>query len=353
MSVPAHTGKRSSPHASRQLLPRDRVLTALRFEQPDFCPYYIWVDPEMMAPLASAYGVRDVKEAIIYDHQVMREVSPLRRRLSPTSFIDDFGAVWSEAAEIYVTRPALSQPSLKGFTFPDLTTDAHFAGLGEWLDANRDRFKVIQLGMLFWERTWAMRGMENIMMDLYDSPAFVDELLDGLESVCCSVIDRLVRDYGDGVDAIGFSEDMGTQRGLMMSPQTWRRFLKPHQKRMYDRIRAAGKVVYLHSCGDIQPIVGELIDMGVQMLQPIQPEAMDIFALKRNFGRHLCFAGGISTQQTLPYGTPQQIRDEVRTCIEVMGESGGYVMAPAKPILPGVPIQNAVALIDAIVEQRF
>jgi len=80
---------------------------------------------------------------------------------------------------------------------------------------------------------------------------------------------------------------------------------------------------------------------------------MDIFALKRNYGRHLCFAGGISTQQTLPYGTPEQIRDEVRTCIEVMGESGGYVMAPAKPILPGVPIQNAVALIDAIVEQRF
>jgi uroporphyrinogen decarboxylase len=353
MSTSVQLGTASTRRRARQPLPRERVLTALRFEQPDLCPYYIWVDPEMMAPLGKAYGVTDVKEAVICDHQVMREIIPLRRRLSPSSFIDDFGAVWSEAAEIYVTRPALSEPSLKGYTFPDLTTDVHFAGLGEWLDANWDRFKVVQLGMLFWERTWAMRGMANIMTDLYDSPAFVDELLDGLEAVCCAVIDRLVRDYGDRVDAIGFSEDMGTQRGLMMSPQTWRRFLKPHQQRMYERIRAAGKVVYLHSCGDVQPIVGELIDMGVQMLQPIQPEAMDIFALKREFGRHLCFAGGISTQQTLPYGTPAQIREEVRACVEVMGEGGGYVLAPAKPILPGVPIENAVALIDAIVQQRL
>jgi uroporphyrinogen decarboxylase len=196
-----------------------------------------------------------------------------------------------------------------------------------------------------------MRSMENIMTDLYDHPSFVDELLDGLETVCCAVIDRLVRDYGDRIDAVGFSEDMGTQRGLMISPQSWRRFLKRHQKRMYDKIRSAGKVVYLHSCGNIEPIVGELVDIGVNMLQPIQPEAMDIFALKRRYGTHLCFAGGISTQQTLPYGTPEQVRAEVRTCIETMGQSGGYVVAPAKPILPGVPIANAVALIDTIVGQ--
>lgn len=331
--------------------PRDRVLAALRSEQTDICPYYIWVDPAMLAPLAEHYGVADVKASIVHDHQVMREIAPLQQRLSSVTFRDDFGALWQEGAELHVNVPALPSPSLKGYTFPDLTTDAHFAGLGAWLDANADRFRIVQLGMLFWERTWAMRGMEDIMMDLYDQPAFVDNLLDGLEAVCCAVIDRLVRDYGDRIDAIGFSEDMGTQRGLMLSPASWRRFLKPHQQRMFDRIRAAGKVMYLHSCGDVQPIVGELIDMGVQMLQPIQPETMDIFALKRRYGRNLCFAGGVSTQQTLPYGTPGQVRAEVRRCIEVMGEGGGYVLAPAKPILPGVPLANAVALIDAIVQQ--
>lgn len=333
------------------ILPRDRVLQALRFEQTDPCPYYIWVDPEMMAPLGRHYGVTDVKASVIHDHQVMREIISLRTRTSPTTFIDDFGATWQEAAEMYVIKPALSEPSLKGYTFPDLTSDAHFAGLSEWLDANADRFKIVQLGILFWERTWAMRTMTNIMMDMYDDPLFVDALMEGLEHVCHGVIDRLIRDFGDRVDAIGFSEDMGTQRGLMFSPAMWRRFLKPGQQRLWDRIRSAGKVVYLHSCGDVQPIVGELIDMGVNMLQPIQPESMDIFALKREYGRHLCFAGGISTQWTLPYGTPEQVRAETRRCLDVMGKGGGYVAATAKPILPGVPIENAVALIDTLVNQ--
>ncbi len=333
-------------------LPRDRVLSALRFQETDICPYYIWIDQAMLAPLARHYQVDDVKTALVQDQQVLREVVPLKHRLSSTSYRDDFGAVWEEAAEIYVVQPALTGPSLKGYTFPDMTTDAHFAGLGEWLDANGDRFKIVQLGMLFWERTWAMRGMANILMDMYDAPSFVDDLLERLQDMCCAVIDKLVHDYGDRIDAIGFSEDMGTQRGMMFSPEAWRRFLKPHQKRMYDKIRSAGKVVYLHSCGDVQPIIGELVDIGVNMLQPIQPEAMDIFALKRNYGRHLCFAGGISTQRTLPYGTPEQVRAEARACIDIMGKGGGYVAAPAKPILPGVPVENAAALIDTLVTQR-
>ena len=139
---------------------------------------------------------------------------------------------------------------------------------------------------------------------------------------------------------------------MLISPEAWRRFLKPHQKRFYDRIRSAGKVVYLHTCGHVEPIVSELIDIGVNMLQPIQPETMDIFSLKAKYGHQLCFAGGISTQHTLPYGTPSQVYEETSRCIEVMGKGGGYIVAPAKPILPGVPIENAVALIDTITMQK-
>ena len=348
----------SLPTASRQplarprVLPKERVLTALGFEQPDICPYYIWVDPDMLAPLAQWYGVDDVKARIIQDHQVMREVLALRQPLSGDLYEDEFGTLWRQGAAPHVERPALLEANLKGYQFPDLTSDAHFAGLGEWLDTYWDRFRIVQLGMLFWERTWFMRGMENTLMDLHDHPRFVDDLPDHLEAICHAVIDRLVRDYGDRIEAIGFSEDMGSQHGMLLSPKMWQRFLKPHQKRLFARIRAAGKVVYLHSCGDITPIVGELADMGVNMLQPIQPEAMDIFALKRQYGKVLCFAGGISTQQTLPYGTPEQVRTETRRCIEVMGQGGGYVVAPAKPILPGVPIENAVALIDTITGQE-
>lgn len=350
-SMPAMHGAAAQKRAAASILPRERVLAALRFEETDICPYYIWVDPAMLAPLAQYYGVDDVKASVICDHQVMREIVPLQQPLSSDTYVDDFGAVWRQAAELHVERPALAGPSLRGYTFPDLTSDAHFAGVGEWLDANWDRFKIIQLGMLHFERSWAMRGMENILTDMYDYPVFVDELFDGLESVCSKVIDRLLRDFGSKIDAIGFSEDMGGQTGMLLSPQSWRRFLKPHQERMYQKIRSAGKVVYVHSCGCIEPIVGELAEMGVNMLQPIQPETMDIFALKARYGKNLCFAGGISTQHTLPFGTPAEVRMETLRCIEVMGKGGGYVVAPAKPILPGVPIANAVVLIDTIVKQ--
>ena len=332
--------------------PRERVLQALAFQESDICPYYVWIDEAMAGPLARHYGVDDVKgDGIITDHQVMREIVALRRSESGDAFVDDFGALWRQGAVLHVDRPALSEPSLAGYQFPDLTTDAHFAGLSEWLDEHAHRFKIVQLGLLFWERTWAIRGMEEIMTDMHYHPDFVDALMDGLEAMCGAVIDRLVRDYGDRIDAIGFSDDYGGQQTLLISPRHWRRYFKPHLARMYERIRNAGKFVYLHSCGNVEAIAGELIELGVDMLQPIQPESMDIFALKRDYGKHLCFAGGISTQYTLPFGTPEQVRDETLRCIEEMGRGGGYVAAPAKPILPGVPLANAVALLDTLRSQ--
>ncbi len=335
-------------------LPSKRVWEALAFREADIRPYYIWVDEEMMSPLAQWYGVENVKEQVICDHTVMKEIKALHHPAGINHYMDDFGVLWRKVGYSvpHVEKPAVSEPSIDGYAFPDLTSDAHFTGLSEWLNAKWDRFKIIQLTELFWERTWSIRGMERIMMDMYDNAPFVDALLENLEATCMAIIERLLHQYGDQIDAIGFSDDMGGQQNMLISPQAWRRFLKPRQRRLYERIRSAGKVVYLHSCGHIEPIVGELIDMGVNILQPIQPEAMDIFSLKAKYGRHLCFAGGISTQHTLPYGTPDQVREETSRCIEVLGNGGGYVVAPAKPILPGVPIDNAVALINTIVGQK-
>jgi len=212
-------------------------------------------------------------------------------------------------------------------------------------------FRIVQLGQLFFERTWYLRGMEDFFTDLVLNPAFVEELLDHLEQMCLRIIDRLLRDYGDKIDAIGFSEDYGTQRGLLISPKHWRQFIKPRIGRMFERIRAGGKKVYIHSCGHVEPVIGDLIEIGADMLQPIQPEAMDIFKLKREFGKDICLVGGISTQKTLPFGSVQDVRDEVRACLDRMAAAGGYIMAPAKAILAGVPVENAIALIDEFVGQ--
>jgi len=343
--------------AARKATRRDVVHQALRLEQSNFCPYYIWVDQEMVPPLAAHYGSEsfigpaDGVKSFIGSYTVLREIAARPVTDSGDRFVDEFGVEFRRGSTLHVERPALSEPSLEGYEFPDLTTVEHFEGLDEWARFNADRFKIVQLGMLFFERTWFMRGMENILMDLHLEPAFVEELLEGLEAVCMSVIDRLLRDYGDRVDAIGLSEDYGTQKSLLISPAHWRKFIKPHLARMCQRIRSGGKPVYIHSCGHIMPIIPDLVEIGVNILQPIQPEAMDIFEVKRLFGRDLCLMGGISTQRTLHAGTAMDVRKEVQECLSCMAVGGGYVMAPAKPILPGVPLENAIALIDAFVDQ--
>ena len=337
--------------------PREVIYQTLRFEQPERCPYYIWVDDAMVPLLADRYGPESFVGApgttrtFAGSYTAMIDLGALPIEDHGDWYIDEFGTTIRRGAVLHVERPALSGPSLAGYRFPDLSTAAHFRDLDTWLQTHTEQFKIVQLSMMFFERTWFMRDMQNILMDFHINPGFVHELLDGLEAACTDIIDRLLHDYGDRIDAIGMSEDYGSERSLLISPQHWREFIKPRLARIVARIRGGGKQAYIHSCGHVLPVIGDLVDIGVTMLQPLQPEAMDVFEVKRQFGKHLCLMGGISAQHTLPYGMVDDVRCEVRACLEHMAGGGGYVMAPAKPILPGVPVENAVALIEAFLNQ--
>jgi uroporphyrinogen decarboxylase len=336
---------------------REAVFASLRFEEQRPCPYYIWIDDAMVPPLAQRFGAENFVGAagttrtLAGSYTAMTEVAALPVEDHGDFYVDEYGAQLRRGAELGLERPALSQPSLAAYTFPDLTTPPHFAHLDAWIHQHAERFRIVQLGMLFFERSWFMRGMQDLMMDFHLHSTFVHELLDGLEAVCTSVIDRLLRDFGDRIDAIGMSEDYGTQKSMMISPATWREFIKPRLARLVARIRGGGKQAYIHSCGHILPVIGDLVEIGVTMLQPIQPEAMDIFDVKRRFGKDLCLMGGISTQHTLHQGKPADVTREVQACLQRMAAGGGYVMAPAKAILPGVPLVNAAALIEAFLKQ--
>ena len=333
------------------MTPRDRVFKALNHEEADICPYYIWVHDDMIPPLARHYQNPDFKDGTITDHSVMTEITAATTPLSDDVFRDEYGCLWKQGAALHLEEPALDRPSLSGYKIPDLTSPEHFEGLRNWLVQYSDRFRIVQLGMLFFERAWCVRGFETFFMDMIEHPEFVEDLLDALADVCLGVIDQLLSSFGDSIDAIGFSDDYGSERSLLISPSLWRQFLPPRLERLYNRIKSGGKKVYLHSCGHVEPLLPDFIDLGVDLLQPIQPEANDIYRLKVDFGSRICLVGGISTQVTLPFGTPDEVRREVAKCLAVMAKGGGYIMAPSKPILPGVPIENAVALIDAMVNQ--
>lgn len=191
-------------------------------------------------------------------------------------------------------------------------------------------------------------GMEVAMMHMLDAPALFEAVL---ERACQFTYDycvRLLDACGDDLPILCLADDFATQRGLMISPALWRRFLKPRLAGLFELGKARGKFIWFHSCGDITPVLPDLIDLGMDVWETVQLHTLplDARALKREYGRHLAFFGGVNTQR-LPFATPAAIRDEVRRCIDDLGEGGGYICGPDHHIKPDVPPANTVALFDA------
>jgi uroporphyrinogen decarboxylase len=150
------------------------------------------------------------------------------------------------------------------------------------------------------------------------------------------------------VDGIWFSDDWGSQEALLARPEQWREFYKPCYQQIFDQVRGAGRHVWMHSCGNVSDIIPDLIAMGLDVLNPVQPRAMDIDEIAELYGGRMCFFGGVDTQVTIPRGSPQDIDDEVRHLVSAFfGGLGSYIGGTSHTILPDAPLRNIAALFDA------
>jgi uroporphyrinogen decarboxylase len=239
---------------------------------------------------------------------------------------------------------SLPEANLSHFTFPDPNDPWRFEGLAEWCTANNDRYYTALWVGALWERATFMRSMEELLYDLVENRSFVEELLEHLTDNILQTMERLFA-VGE-FDCCCLSDDYGTQKSLLMSPADWRALIKPRFQRMIDLAKRHGKQFFLHSCGCVQDIIPDFIELGLDILHPIQPETMDIEWLKREFGKDITFCGGVPTQNLLPYGTPDEVRAEVRRLKTVMGASGGYILEPGITLQDDVPVENLVALVE-------
>ncbi|MCC7493972.1 MAG: hypothetical protein IT204_16565 [Fimbriimonadaceae bacterium] len=329
---------------------RERVLEALHHRQPDRCPHEMHFTQHSRQKMAAWYDDPHWASRIGNHFAV---AGPALRWTEPRpGYAEDaFGVVWNRTVDKdigIVDRYQLSAPSLAGYTFPDVHHPALYQHLPAALAPCGHLFRQANLGFSLFERAWTLRGMDNLLMDMVLYPEFVHELLDAICDWNVACVHELAKyDF----DCIGFGDDWGQQRGLITGPKLWHEFIGPRVQRMYDAVHEHDMWVWIHSCGDIAELFGDLIEKGVDCFNPFQPEAQDVAEAKRLHGDRLSFHGGVSLQQTLSFGTPDDVRAEAEARIRVIGRDGGYILAPCHAVTGDVPAENIHALLEVALGQ--
>ncbi len=240
---------------------------------------------------------------------------------------------------------------------PPAVTDAELDWLraeARRLRATTDKAIVGLTGVRVYEAAQFARGWQRFMEDLAGRPALAEALLRKIADAACADLDRYLAAVGEFVDLVQVGDDLGTQAGPQLSPRMYRRLVKPYHAQVWQFIKVrSGLPVFLHCCGGIYPLIPDLIEAGVDVLNPVQTSAagMDAARLKREFGRDLVFwGGGCDTQHILPEGTPAEVSDHVRRQIDILAPGGGFVFNQVHNIQANVPPENIVAMLDAALE---
>ncbi len=264
---------------------------------------------------------------------------------------DEFGVRWDKTLDTdigTVCNTALTRETLKSYRFPDPQDPRRFAHFPEALRQKGDRFAVASLAFTMFERAWTLAGMETVLMAMIDEPAFANELFDRILAFDLEIVQAAL---SYDIDGMRFGDDWGQQRGLIMGPVLWRKYILPRVAVLYGAVKASGKRVFIHSCGQIEELFPDLVEAGVDVFNPFQPEVMDVESVKARYGSDLTFFGGISTQKTLPYGTEAQVREETERLIERIGRGGGYIAAPAHDIPKDAKPENVAAMLEVLRSQ--
>ncbi|MFZ0533635.1 MAG: uroporphyrinogen decarboxylase family protein [Anaerolineales bacterium] len=329
---------------------REVIHTVLEGQVPPYVPWSCGFTQEARAKLKEHFKPLEIEDAL--QNHLLRLGSDIGffTDLGDNHVQDIFGVVWDRSIDKDIGNVEgcmLTKPTLEHYTFPNPLDQRFFADIPERIAKYSDRFRVFQIGFSLYERAWTMRGMQNLLMDFYDHPRFVQELFTTIaEYNIAQVTEALKYD----IDAVYFGDDWGQQHGLQMGPKFWRQFIYPVLERMYRAVHEGGRYVFIHSCGDVDELFDDLTAIGLNCFNPFQPEVMDVPALHRKYRSRLIFYGGLSTQKTLPYGTTEEVRAETQRLLK-MGREGGYIFAPAHDVEGDVPLENMLAFIELIQDQ--
>lgn len=348
-----------------EMSPRQRVTTTMRREVPDRVPKEAGFTPAIQAAFEENTGATNAAEYFGFERRGVGFRGPQEPQdfslyypdgIPEGTSINEYGSgrvpsdFYHFTSRIYPLERAETVEELEEYPWPDYTPERRHAHLEETVAAlHQDEWFVSGGVGHIWENAWALTRMEKLMQDMVLNRAFAGYIFDRITE------DRafMARRYAQaGADMIHCGDDIGMQDRLMMSPEMWREWLKPRWRRV---IRAAKDVnpdilAWYHSDGDVREVIEDLIEIGFDILNPVQPECMDPAALKRRYGDRLAFWGCIGTQTTMPFGTPEEVGEAVKWTIDTVGAGGGLLVAPTHVLEPDVPWENIEALFEAVDE---
>ncbi len=355
---------------------RDRVLTALNHQTPDRCPMQVSFTPEFAARLeadlkVSGQGLHNPHgggntyelERALDEDMLLTSVGWVNGYYQDgyqnlDGYQDEWGVKWRTIE--YQTRygkgkytephghPLAADAALDTYAAPDPDRPELYADAERSLREFKDEYWVVGVTpTTIFECAWALRGYEQLMIDMATDPARASCVLDFPFRYHKAVTQRLVH---MGVDMIWLGDDVGGQTTMLMSPKMWRVYLKPRMAELIASLRAINpgiKIAY-HTDGLVYPIIPELIEIGIDVLNPIQPTAMDPLKLKNDYGDRLCFWGSLDIQKTIPFGTPDEVQAEVLLRLRTLGRDGGLVIGPTHNLQLDTPLENFWAMINTV-----
>ena len=362
---------------------RERIEIALNHREPDRCPMQVSFTPEFADRLRAELYTRDRRRSEAglnlgrsghnphgggntYELERALGVDMLQTSVGwansyyqdGAAYVDEWGIGWRSmpyetpfGAGAYtemISHPLAEDGAISQYRSPDPNRSELYVDARATLEQFQDEYWITGVTVCtIWETAWALRGYDRMLQDLVEDQDLAECILEIPYRYHLTAAKRLVE---MGVDMVWIGDDVGSQRSMLISPRHWRKFLKPRLACFISSLKAINpevKVAY-HSDGDIRTIIPELIEIGLDVLNPIQPACMDPRELKRLYGDRLCFWGTIDEQETLPFGTPDEVRQEVLARLRTAGRGGGLIIGPTHHVQLDTPMENFWAMIDTI-----
>ncbi len=356
---------------------RERVQAALAHERPDRCPMQISFTPEFASRLETDLGENQranhnphgggntyALETYLGEDLLLTSVGWANSYYQGDDpYNDEWGIGWESKeystpfgtgkyTEI-VNHPLAEDKALDTYCPPDPTREELYVESLRVKERFSSEYWIVGVVVTtIFECAWALRGLDKMMMDFHLNPDIAHAILDIPFKYHLEAAKRLTK---IGVDMLWFGDDVGGQNSMIISPDMWRTFLKPRMAELIGTVKQINpnvKIAY-HSDGVINPIIPELIEIGLDVLNPIQPASMDPSELKKTYGKKLCFWGTVDEQYTLPFGTPEEVKNEVRQRLETVGKNGGLIIGPTHHVQLDTPLENFWAMHDTIINTPY